>query len=167
MLRTLLLLLALTGIASAQNSQTQQSDPSSPASASPGMPMPVPPNFAPGSGAGDPQTATQVSHGPIRISGAVVAGRVLTRVNPVYPPDAKAKGIQGSVILDAEIAKDGRVKSLRVVTGPPVLTAAAVEAVRQWTYTPYLLNGQPTEVRTTITVNFNLTPPDPGPQPQG
>jgi len=77
-------------------------------------------------------------------------------VEPVYPPDAKAAGIQGSVVLDAVIGKDGSISSLKLVSGPPELTKSAWEAVKQWTYKPYLLNGNPVAVETTITVNFAL-----------
>jgi protein TonB len=88
-----------------------------------------------------------------------MAGNNLTKVNPVYPPEAKANGVSGTVVLMAVIGKDGAVKSLNAVSGPPVLAAAAMDAVRQWTYKPYLLNGNPVEVDTTITVNFNLNRP--------
>jgi len=77
-------------------------------------------------------------------------------VEPIYPRDAKAAGIQGSVVLDAVIGKDGMISSLKLVSGPPELTKAAWEAVKQWTYKPFLLNGDPTAVETTITVTFAL-----------
>lgn len=85
-----------------------------------------------------------------------MAGRVVTRVEPVYPPDAKASKIEGSVVLSALIGKDGNVEDLSVISGPSTLTGAAIDAVKQWTYNPFHLNGLPVEVRTTITVNFHL-----------
>ncbi len=106
--------------------------------------------------AGAPPEATR---GPIRVSGGVVTGNLLTRVNPVYPAEARAKGISGTVILHALIGKDGQVESLTAISGPEELQGAALDAVKQWVYKPYLLNGEPTEVDTTVTINFNLTPP--------
>ncbi len=85
-----------------------------------------------------------------------IAGNRDKFVEPIYPPDAKAAGIQGSVVLDAVIGKDGNIASLKLVSGPPELTKAAWEAVKQWTYKPYLLNGDPVAVQTTITVTFAL-----------
>ena len=94
--------------------------------------------------------------GPIRISGGVAAGNVLTKVPPVYPPDAKTAHIQGAVVLHAIIGKDGKIQDLNVLSGPSELTQSAIDAVSQWVYKPYLLNGQPTEVETTITVTYSL-----------
>jgi TonB family protein len=91
-----------------------------------------------------------------QVSANVMAGNILTKVNPVYPEMAKAAKVQGAVVLHAIIAKDGTMKSLAVVSGPPELVMSSMEAVRQWTYRPYLLNGEPTEVDTTITVNYSL-----------
>lgn len=81
-----------------------------------------------------------------------MAGQLVNRVDPVYPEtDA-----QGTVVLHAIIAPDGTVQQLSVISGPPPLQGAAVDAVRQWTYKPYLLNGEPIEVRTTINVIYTL-----------
>jgi TonB family protein len=93
-----------------------------------------------------------------RVSGGVMAGNNLSKVAPVYPSDAKAAGIQGVVLLHAIIGKDGRIESLHVVSGPKELAASALEAVKQWTYKPYLLNGNPVKVETTITVHYSLAP---------
>ncbi len=90
-----------------------------------------------------------------------MAGNLQSRVEPVYPPDAKAKGMQGAVVLDTLIGKTGTVQEVRVLSGPAVLASAALDAVRQWTYKPYVLNGQPAQVRTTVTVNFQLAQPAP------
>ena len=94
--------------------------------------------------------------GPTRISGGVMAGQIITKTQPVYPPIARAAHVGGTVVLHAIIAKDGTIQQLSVISGPPMLVGAATDAVKQWRYKPYLLNGDPTEVDTTITVNFNL-----------
>jgi TonB family protein len=96
----------------------------------------------------------------IRISGAVAEGNILQKVQPIYPPDAKAQGISGTVVLQAVIGEDGTVHSLTAVSGNDLLKKAALEAVRQWTYRPYLLNGNPVAVDTVININFNLAGTD-------
>jgi protein TonB len=75
----------------------------------------------------------------------------------MYPPDARDQRIQGVVLLQATIDKEGNVASLQLITGHPLLAPAAIEAVKQWKYRPYLLNGNPLEVNTQIQVNFTLT----------
>lgn len=104
---------------------------------------------------------------PVRISGGVIAGNILTKVAPVYPQAAKDAGISGTVVLHAIIGKEGKVESLAVVSGPAELQAAALDAVKQWEYRPYLLNGEPTAVDTTIMINFSLanSTPEPGAAP--
>ncbi len=92
----------------------------------------------------------------IRVSGGVMAGQILSKVEPVYPAEAKARGIAGAVVLRAVIGTEGTVQNLTVVSGNELLAAAALDAVRQWTYKPYLLNGEPIAVETTVTVNFSL-----------
>jgi TonB family protein len=89
-----------------------------------------------------------------------MAGQILFRVNPVYPPDAKTNHIEGAVVLNAVISTTGTVEKLNVVSGPVELTPSAIDAVRQWKYKPYLLNGMPTEVETTITVSYHLDDSD-------
>ncbi len=91
-----------------------------------------------------------------RVSGGVMAGNLLTHVNPTYPQAARDAKIQGAVVLHAVIGKDGTIENLTVISGPADLRASALEAVRQWTYKPYILNGEPTAVETTITVNYSL-----------
>jgi TonB family protein len=81
---------------------------------------------------------------------------LVTKVNPVYPADAKKNKVTGSVILAATIGKDGAVEKLRVVSGPSVLLKPSLDAVGQWRYQPYLLNGNPIEVKTTITIVYSL-----------
>ncbi len=92
----------------------------------------------------------------VRVSQGVTQGLVLHKVQPAYPPLARQARIQGSVTLQAEISKDGSIQNLRLISGHPMLAPAAIEAVKQWKYKPYILNGEPVEVETTITVNFTL-----------
>jgi protein TonB len=77
-------------------------------------------------------------------------------IRPVYPIIAKTAGVQGAVIVEAIISKDGRIESLNIVSGPTLLRQAAIDAIREARYQPYRLNGEPTEVQTTITVNFKI-----------
>jgi protein TonB len=93
----------------------------------------------------------------VRVSQGVSVGRLMNKVEPVYPPLARTARVQGQVVLTAIISKDGAIQDLRVLSGHPLLVQAALDAVRQWRYKPYLLNGQPVEVETTVTVNFTLT----------
>ena len=83
--------------------------------------------------------------------------KVVTKSPPVYPPLARQAGIQGTVVLKVEINKTGDVESVQLVSGHPMLAPAAIEAVRQWKYKPYLLNGDPVAVETNVTVNFTLS----------
>ena len=79
------------------------------------------------------------------------------RVQPAYPPLARAARIQGTVVLQAIISKNGTIQNLQVLNGHPMLVRAAIDAVQQWRYRPYFLNGEPVEVETQITVNFILS----------
>jgi protein TonB len=81
---------------------------------------------------------------------------LLSPIQPVYPSIARAAGVQGAVVLQATISTAGRIESLHVVSGPPMLRQAALDAVQAARYRPYKLNGVPTEVQTTITVVFRL-----------
>jgi len=103
-------------------------------------------------------------HAPVRISSGVMAGNLLTKVVPVFPEEAKRQRVNGMVVLHAIIGTDGLVKDLRVVSGPKLLQASYLDAVKQWTYKPYLLNGVPVEVETTIALHINMggtaPPPD-------
>lgn len=92
----------------------------------------------------------------VRISSGVSAGLLLQKVQPIYPSDARNAGIQGSIVLQGVISKEGRVMDLHVVSGPNELAAAAAEAVQQWRYKPYLFMGDPVEVDTQFQVNFQL-----------
>jgi TonB family protein len=93
---------------------------------------------------------------PLTVSPGEMAGNKISGPNPKYPEDAKKAKVQGKVVLGATIGKDGKIKHLRVVSGPNKLRKSSLDAVRQWTYKPYLLNGQPVEVETTINVIYSL-----------
>jgi protein TonB len=84
-------------------------------------------------------------------------GRLLTPIHPVYPAIARAVHVEGAVVVEAVISRSGTIESLRVVSGPQMLQSAALEAIRAARYQPYRLNGEPTEVQTTITVNFRIS----------
>lgn len=103
---------------------------------------------------GDSSAKTDVKLVPKRIISVLSEGQLVNRVEPTYPPIAKISGIQGQVKLHAIIARDGRIQSLNVISGHPLLVRAAMEAVEQWRYRPYVLNGETVEVETFITVNF-------------
>jgi protein TonB len=104
-----------------------------------------------------PQPSPSASKSPkLRVAQAVAEGKIIKKVPPRYPIEAKRKHITGVVILDFTIDKSGNVEDLKMVSGDPILTQAAVEAVRQWKYTPYLLNGDPVEVETTVKITFRM-----------
>jgi protein TonB len=92
----------------------------------------------------------------IRVSQGVTSGLLVRKQEPEYPAIARQARVQGQVVLEAIIAKDGTVQNLRVVSGHPLLVNAALDAVRQWRYRPYLLNGVPVEVETTVLVTFRF-----------
>ena len=93
----------------------------------------------------------------VRVSQGVTQGLLIRKIQPNYPPLARQARIQGSVLLQAEISKDGSIENLHLISGHPMLAPAAIEAVKQWKYKPYILNGEPVEVETQITVNFTLS----------
>jgi protein TonB len=136
----LIVLIALftAGAAFSQEGQNEAPTPQSPASASP-----VPNSSTP-----------KPKH--IRVGGAVASANLIHQVTPVYPKDAKKKHITGAVLLHATIGKDGTIENLEYVSGPPELTPSAMEAVKQWRYKPTLLNGDPVQVDTTISVVYTL-----------
>src|SRR6202007_2848974 len=92
----------------------------------------------------------------LNVSSGVMAGNLLTKTFPQYPAIPKTAHIQGTVVLQATISKSGLIQDLRVISGHPMLQQAAMDAVRSWRYKPYLLNGEPVEVETTINVVFSL-----------
>ena len=103
-----------------------------------------------------PSPAPPPPPAPVRVGGIIRAPQKVHDVAPRYPVVAQQSRVQGVVILEAVISEDGAVRSLRVLRSQPLLDAAAVEAVRQWRFTPTLLNGQPVPVVMTVTVNFSL-----------
>ena len=108
--------------------------------------------------ASPPEAApTQSESVRVHVEQKTTQGLLIQKVQPVYPKKARKHRIQGTVVLKAVIGKDGIMKDLQVVSGPPELTKAALDAVKQWRYKPYLLDNEPVEVETTINVNFTLT----------
>jgi periplasmic protein TonB len=101
-----------------------------------------------------PQPAVPVR---VRVSQGVSQGLLITKVQPKYPKKARKKGIQGTVVLHALISKAGDIATVELVSGDPLLAPAAIDAVKQWKYKPYLLQGKPVDVDTQIVVNFTLT----------
>lgn len=98
----------------------------------------------------------QTVTGPVRVPSTIQEGLLLHKTMPVYPPIARASGIQGTVVLQAMISRTGTIENLHVISGHMMLQQSALDAVRQWQYKPYLLNGEPVEVETTINVIFKL-----------
>jgi protein TonB len=84
-------------------------------------------------------------------------GNLIHKVQPVYPPMARAVRVQGTVVLKAIISRSGGIENLQVLSGHPMFVKAAIDAVSQWRYRPYILNDEPVEVETQITVNFLLS----------
>ncbi|HUS19160.1 MAG TPA: energy transducer TonB [Terriglobales bacterium] len=101
-------------------------------------------------------TAPKVAVQKVRVSQGVLQGNAISQPKPQYPMIAKNARISGAVVLAATISKNGNIENLRLISGPPMLVNSAMEAVKQWRYKPYMLNGEPVEVETSITVNFTL-----------
>jgi uncharacterized protein (TIGR03435 family) len=94
---------------------------------------------------------------PVRVPIEVMSELILKKVPPNYPEMARKAHLQGAVVLDATIGKGGDVENLQIISGHPMLAPAAIKAVKQWRYKPYLLNGEPVEVKTQVEVNFTLS----------
>ena len=92
----------------------------------------------------------------LRVGGRVAQANLVTSSQPAYPAEARQQRIQGVVILNTEIDKLGQVSDVKVISGHELLNQAAIDAVKQWRYKPFLLNGQPVDVVTTVTINFTL-----------
>lgn len=137
----------------------------------------APPTLGLGSGMGTPEVlpaglglgdgrngpSVSVTHTPtpapvqrIKLSSGVSQGMLITPIRPVYPAIAKAAHVEGMVVIEAVISRTGAIESLHIVSGPPMLQSAAIDAIRAARYEPYRLNGEPTEVQTTITVYFRI-----------
>lgn len=115
------------------------------------MPSPSPAQTA------APATADQKSNsGPMRVSTGVAVGNIIRKVSPIYPFQARAHHIEGTVLMHAIIGKDGAIYNLSAVSGPPLLQSSAMDAVRQWKFKPFLLNGDPVAIETDIAVDFHL-----------
>jgi protein TonB len=93
---------------------------------------------------------------PIPVSSGVIAGLLIAPIRPEYPVIARSTHTEGTVVIQAIIARDGHIESAHVVSGPTLLQATALEAVRSARYHPYRLNGEPTEVETTISIIFHI-----------
>jgi periplasmic protein TonB len=93
---------------------------------------------------------------PMKISSGVAAGQLISPIRPIYPEIAKAARIQGTVVIEATISRQGSIENLQVTEGPPMLRQAAIDAVAAARYRPFLLNGEPVEVQTSIHVIFSL-----------
>jgi protein TonB len=96
--------------------------------------------------------------GPVRVGGEIKDPALVHRVEPVYPALAVRAGIEGIVILEATVDREGRVEDLKVLRSHPLLEQAAIDAVRQWRYSPVLLNGKPERFILTVVVTFRLQP---------
>jgi len=103
-----------------------------------------------------PASGTQPVLARIKVSQGVSQGLLIKRVQPKYPSNALAARAQGAVQIEATVNKEGKVVNPKVLSGDPMLAAAALEAVRQWRYKPYYLDGEPVEIQTQITINFKL-----------
>ena len=104
-----------------------------------------------------PTAVPKVAVQRVRVSQGVSTGLLIKKVQPAYPPLARQARIQGQVVLQAEISKEGTIQNLQLISGHPMLAPAAIEAVKQWRYKPYLLNGEPVAVETQVVVNFTLS----------
>jgi protein TonB len=103
-----------------------------------------------------PAALPKPSMATLKISQGVSQGLLIKRVQPRYPQNALSMRVQGAVQMEATINKEGNISNLKVISGDAVLARAATDAVRQWRYKPYFLNGEPVEIQTQITVNFRL-----------
>ncbi len=107
-------------------------------------------------GTGSHPNVVPAQVGPVHISQGVAQGLLIHRVVPEYPAIPREAHIGGTVVLQATISKTGTIENLHVASGPEMLRQAALDAVKQWRYRPYLLNGEPVEVETTVNVEFTL-----------
>jgi len=117
------------------------------------------PNLLVNAGSHGAAVSVAPAHPPtktVRLTEGVSTGMLISPIRPVYPAIAKAAGISGTVVVEAIISRTGTIESLHVVRGPEMLRAAALDAIRMARYQPFKLNGEPTEVQTTITINFKL-----------
>ena len=136
-----------------RESPPQQSKPeSSPADARSAGPNPHPESETPKAN----QPVAAVANQRVTLPSGVSKNLLLTEVVPTYPPLARKARIHGEVVLDVDISKEGTVESMKAVSGHPMLIPAAIDAVKNWRYKPYLVDGKPVPVQTQVTVNFTL-----------
>jgi periplasmic protein TonB len=107
-------------------------------------------------GTGTHPSIVQAPRVPKAVSSGVMTGLLIYKAIPIYPAIPRTIHLEGTVVLQATISKSGAIENLHVVSGPAMLQQAALDAVRQWQYKPYLLNGEPVEVETTVNVDFRL-----------
>ncbi len=117
---------------------------------------PTAPGLADASSSSTPAAETGGQPLKLRVSQGVMEGNIVHRVEPVYPPEARRNHIQGTVLLQATIGKDGRIHDVKAISGPPELIEASIGAIQQWRYRPYLLQGNPVQVETTIKIQFHM-----------
>jgi len=103
-----------------------------------------------------PPLANRPAPTRVRVSQGVMKSLILKKVDPKYPKEARNQHIEGAVIMGIVIGKTGDVSELRVISGNELLVPSAVEAAKQWKYRPYLFNGQPVEIESQITINYQL-----------
>ena len=121
----------------------------------PALPFAVP-NSVTNVGSDIPVAQPKLAAQPVRVSSGGVQGLVIHQVAPLYPAQARRDRVQGTVVLQAVIGKDGSVLNVHALRGNPILIQAAVDAVKQWRFKPYTLNGEPVESETQVNVNFTL-----------
>jgi protein TonB len=121
-----------------------------------GMKDGLPSGIGVGSGPNVSVVSVKAPAAPLHVSTGLLQGMLIAPIRPVYPAVAKAVHVEGAVVVEAVISKRGTIESLHVVSGPLMLQAAAMDAIREARYQPYRLNGEPTEVQTVITVNFRM-----------
>lgn len=102
-----------------------------------------------------PAAARTAADGPLRIGNGVLGSRIGGK-NPIYPADARKAHVEGTIVLRAVISGSGHIENLQIISGPEALRQSAMDAVRTWRYRPFLLNGKPTAVETTINVTYSI-----------
>ncbi|MGA8310682.1 MAG: energy transducer TonB, partial [Terriglobales bacterium] len=103
-----------------------------------------------------PARGAAVAKPQLEVPADAMHRRIRHEVLPEYPEDARQAGVQGTVVLDAVVSPEGAVTQVKLVSGPEALSLAAIDAVRWWRYEPYLINGKPATVETTVAVDFRL-----------
>jgi periplasmic protein TonB len=116
----------------------------------------APPSTQPAPDSQTPAPAASQARGSVRIASGIMMKNSVHTVAPVYPDTARINHVTGVVTLEATVGTDGTVINLKVVSGPPLLRMAAIDAVKQWQYRPTILNGTPVQVVTQINLNFTL-----------